>query len=63
MLLGLKQVFRLPLRALQGFVTSLRKLAFANPRSLEQITLHGSTNQPVIFAASAITSATSNPAI
>ncbi|WP_316157375.1 IS5 family transposase [Cupriavidus sp. BIC8F] len=30
MLLGLKQVFRLPLRALQGFAGSLRKLAFAN---------------------------------
>ncbi len=30
MLLGLKQVFRLPLRALQGFAMSLRKLAFAN---------------------------------
>ncbi len=29
MLLGLKQVFRLPLRALQGFAKSLRKLAFA----------------------------------
>jgi hypothetical protein len=28
MLLGLKQVFRLPLRALQGFAQSLRKLAF-----------------------------------
>ncbi len=27
-LLGLKQVFRLPLRALQGFAGSLRKLAF-----------------------------------
>jgi len=30
MLLGLKQVFRLPLRALQGFAMSLRKLAFAD---------------------------------
>ncbi len=30
MLLGLKQVFHLPLRALQGFAMSLRKLAFAN---------------------------------
>lgn len=30
MLLGLKQVFRLPLRALQGFACSLRKLAFAD---------------------------------
>jgi len=30
MLLGLKQVFRLPPRALQGFAMSLRKLAFAN---------------------------------
>lgn len=30
MLLGLKQVFRLPLRALQGFALSLRKLAFAD---------------------------------
>ncbi len=29
MLLGLKQVLRLPLRALQGFAMSLRKLAFA----------------------------------
>ncbi len=29
MLLGLKHVFRLPLRALQGFAMSLRKLAFA----------------------------------
>ncbi|XHO07532.1 IS5 family transposase IS1420 (plasmid) [Ralstonia syzygii] len=28
--LGLKQVFRLPLRALQGFAMSLHKLAFAN---------------------------------
>lgn len=30
MLLGLKQVYRLPLRALQGFAQSLRKLAFAD---------------------------------
>jgi Transposase DDE domain len=30
MLLGLKQVFRLPLRALQGFAQSLRELAFAD---------------------------------
>lgn len=30
MLLGLKHVFRLPLRALQGFACSLRKLAFAD---------------------------------
>ncbi|QQX89740.1 IS5 family transposase (plasmid) [Cupriavidus necator] len=30
MLLELKQVFRLPLRALQGFACSLRKLAFAD---------------------------------
>jgi hypothetical protein len=30
MLLAVKQVFRLPLRALQGFAQSLRKLAFAN---------------------------------
>lgn len=30
MLFGLKQVFRFPLRALQGFAGSLRKLAFAN---------------------------------
>ena len=30
MLLGLKQVFRLPLRALQGFAQSLRDLAFAD---------------------------------
>lgn len=29
MLLGLKQVFRLPLRALQGFAQSLRALGFA----------------------------------
>lgn len=29
MLLGLKQVFQLPLRALQGFAMSLRRLAFA----------------------------------
>ncbi|HTR10042.1 MAG TPA: transposase, partial [Paraburkholderia sp.] len=28
MLLGLKQVFRLPLRAVQGFAHSLRKLAY-----------------------------------
>lgn len=30
MLLGLKQVFRLPLRALQGFAGSMNKLAFAD---------------------------------
>src|SRR5471030_1876003 len=30
MLLGLKQVFRLPLRALQGFAASMNKLAFAD---------------------------------
>src|SRR5260370_40595121 len=30
MLLGLKQVYRLPLRALQGFAQSLRELAFAD---------------------------------
>jgi hypothetical protein len=30
MLLGLKQVCRLPLRALQGFAHSLRELAFAD---------------------------------
>jgi hypothetical protein len=30
MLLGLKQVFRLPLRALQGFARSMNKLAFAD---------------------------------
>lgn len=30
MLLGIKQVYRLPLRALQGFAHSLRKLAFAD---------------------------------
>jgi len=30
MLLGLKQVYRLPLRALQGFAHSLRELAFAD---------------------------------
>ncbi|WP_455290010.1 transposase, partial [Cupriavidus necator] len=30
MLLGLKQVFRLPLRALQGFAHSVRRLAFAD---------------------------------
>lgn len=30
MLLGLKQVFRLPLRALQGFAESMNKLAFAD---------------------------------
>ena len=30
MLLEIKQVFRLPLRALQGFACSLRKLAFAD---------------------------------
>lgn len=30
MLLGLKQVFRLPLRALQGFAHSVRALAFAD---------------------------------
>lgn len=30
MLLGVKQVFRLPLRALQGFVGSMNKLAFAD---------------------------------
>lgn len=30
MLLAVKQVYRLPLRALQGFAQSLRKLAFAN---------------------------------
>jgi Transposase DDE domain len=30
MLLGLKQVFRLPLRALHGFAQSLRELAFAD---------------------------------
>jgi Transposase DDE domain len=30
MLVGLEQVFRLPLRALQGFAQSLRELAFAD---------------------------------
>jgi hypothetical protein len=30
MLLGLKQVFRLPLRSLQGFAASMNKLAFAD---------------------------------
>ncbi|MBJ7308616.1 transposase [Rugamonas sp. CCM 8940] len=30
MLLGLKQVFRLPLRALQGFAGSMNKLAFGD---------------------------------
>ncbi len=30
MLLGLKQVFRLPLRALQGFAGSMKKLAFSD---------------------------------
>ncbi|MBY0242891.1 MAG: transposase [Burkholderiaceae bacterium] len=30
MLLGLKQVFRLPLRALQGFMRNMSKLAFAD---------------------------------
>lgn len=40
MLLGLKQVFRLPLRALQGFATSLRKLAFAALPVLNYTTLN-----------------------
>ncbi|WP_197329000.1 IS5 family transposase [Ralstonia syzygii] len=39
MLLGLKQVFRLPLRARQGFAMSLRKLAFANLRVPNYTTL------------------------
>ena len=52
MLLGIKQVYRLPLRSLQGFALSLRKLAFADLPVPNYTTLSRRTHCPRCAAAS-----------